>query len=348
MKTIAFVVAHFGQMRNDFDLWLHSCTLNPTVDWILFTDCGEGFEYPSNVKRYETSFETFKERLQELFDFPIALDNPRKLCDFKVAYGELLENEELKDYDFWGYCDLDIIWGDIRQFLTEDILRHYHKIGFTGNCTLLHNDLENNRLYRQKNRCGTRLYKKYFSSPSHFCFDEVGFNDIYLQTGKPFYRKVVFSNLASHRPNFAACFLPKNEQRLNHHVIYSWENGHLFHIAVASSGLIRKEFMFVHFLASRTFAIHFDGRPARFLIVPNKMLPYYPLTVPFVKAQTHTHWMTYIGQQMQTQQSILGKLSILKKIAQYNYWLRFHGHVFNYWIWTHYEGDQAGRMNLFT
>ena len=43
----------------------------------------------------------------------VTLDRPYKLCDFKPAYGFIF-GEYLKEYDYWGHCDIDIVWGDLR------------------------------------------------------------------------------------------------------------------------------------------------------------------------------------------------------------------------------------------
>jgi hypothetical protein len=37
-----------------------------------------------------------------------------------VAYGEIFANE-LHEYDFWGFSDIDLIWGNIRNFYTEEL-----------------------------------------------------------------------------------------------------------------------------------------------------------------------------------------------------------------------------------
>ena len=89
--------------------WLESCKRNPTVDFLLFTDCNSGGgEMPCNLKVYTISFSDLRERIARLYNFPIALNKPYKLCDFRPAYGHIFE-EELKVYDFWGFCDMDMI-----------------------------------------------------------------------------------------------------------------------------------------------------------------------------------------------------------------------------------------------
>jgi hypothetical protein len=63
----------------------------------------------------------------EKLGFGVNIKHSYKLCDFKPAYGfiffELIEN-----YDFWGYCDIDIIFGSIRDFITKEILESHDLI----------------------------------------------------------------------------------------------------------------------------------------------------------------------------------------------------------------------------
>ena len=104
MKKIGIVVPYYGKFPNYFALFLRSCENNPTIDWIVFTDIMEVVEYPKNVLRVQMTFQELKKWFQSKFDFPIVLDSPYKLCDYKVMTGYLF-NDYLKDYDYWGYSD---------------------------------------------------------------------------------------------------------------------------------------------------------------------------------------------------------------------------------------------------
>ena len=92
MIKIAVIIPYFGKFPNYFELFLKSCKMNPTIDWIIFTDSKENYHYPANVRRIETTFEELKSRFQKKFDFKIALDSPYKLCDYKVMTGYLFED----------------------------------------------------------------------------------------------------------------------------------------------------------------------------------------------------------------------------------------------------------------
>ncbi len=124
---ICLVIPYFGDFPNYFDLWLNSCEHNPEINFLIFTDNKEKYVYPSNVKVVNITFQELKEKIQSKFDFKICLSRPYKLCDYRPAYGYIFE-EYLKDFDFWGHCDLDVIFGNLKQFLTKDILNNYEKI----------------------------------------------------------------------------------------------------------------------------------------------------------------------------------------------------------------------------
>lgn len=60
MKSIAYVVPYFGKLPKNFQFWLLTCSQNPTIDWIIFTDDKTIFDVPPNVKLIYISFENMK------------------------------------------------------------------------------------------------------------------------------------------------------------------------------------------------------------------------------------------------------------------------------------------------
>lgn len=170
MKKICFVIPYFGKFNNYFPLFLESCKNNPTIDWLIFTDDETEYNYPENVNVEYTTFEAIRDSFRKKLGFKIALNRPYKLCDFRPAYGYLFE-KDLKKYDFWGYCDTDLIFGDIRKFFTDKILDKYDLIGYYGHCTIIRNDNKANRMFE----C-TERYKEVFKNEQNCGFDE-GLND---------------------------------------------------------------------------------------------------------------------------------------------------------------------------
>ena len=82
-------------------------------------------------------------------DFEITLSKPQKLCDYKCAYGVIFE-DYIQDYDWWGHCDLDQIFGNLNMFVTEDMLRKYDKLFSLGHLSLYKNSYKNNRIFMGK------------------------------------------------------------------------------------------------------------------------------------------------------------------------------------------------------
>jgi hypothetical protein len=109
---------------------------------------------PDNVRFFPTSLADF---YRELF-VGLGMRTERlpgyayKLCDFKPTYGAALP-QRLAGYDFWGLCDLDLIWGKIRAFYTDDLLSEFdvltsERCCMNGQCTLFRNAPAANNLFR--------------------------------------------------------------------------------------------------------------------------------------------------------------------------------------------------------
>ena len=110
MKRCILIIPYFGKFNSYFHLFLHSCRNNPDFDWLIFTDDRRNFEYPDNITVKYTTFDKIKLYIQRKFKFKIALDQPYKLCDYKIAYGDIF-SEFISGYEFWGFCDTDVIFG---------------------------------------------------------------------------------------------------------------------------------------------------------------------------------------------------------------------------------------------
>lgn len=183
MKSIALITCWYGPFPWYFPYFVFSCKFNPTVDFIIVTDNDdEIYNRPDNLKIINIKFKDLKNNFSEKLGFTVNLDYPYKLCDFKPAYGFLFP-EIVKKYDFWGISDIDIIYGDICAFITDEILDDYDVISsrhdyITGSFCLFRNKDIINRLFFE-----SRDYKTVFNSSEHFCFDECNFQFKSLNEG---------------------------------------------------------------------------------------------------------------------------------------------------------------------
>jgi len=90
----------------------------------------------------------------------------------------------IQSYSFWGYSDFDIIFGDVRSFLTETMLDDYDVFSFrpeylTGSFTIYRNEEKMNTLFMQ-----SKDYKKVFAEEKYYNFEECNFLFAPLQAGE--------------------------------------------------------------------------------------------------------------------------------------------------------------------
>lgn len=184
--SIALLVTYFGTLPNYFPFWLRSAGDNASIDFLLFTDDRAAYPYPGNVIVTYMAFGEFCRRIQAKLDAPAVVCRPYKLCDFRPMYGFLFQ-EELKGYDYWGYCDVDLIFGNIRKFLTRDILLSYDKVFPRGHISIMRNNRDSAMMFQNSGR-----YREVMSDPENCTYDERfedGINGVFLAQGKKIYQK---------------------------------------------------------------------------------------------------------------------------------------------------------------
>jgi hypothetical protein len=184
LTSIAVITCWYGKYPWYLNYFLHSCSFNPTVDFFIITDNLDVLSHkPPNVTIIHKTIATIETIANQKLGFAINIDNPYKLCDFKPAYGFLF-SDIVAGYDFWAQSDLDIIFGDIRHFLTQDFLASYDFISmrhdYTTGCFALYRNKEQMNTFFMK----SKDYRLVFSSPKHYCFDECNFAWDELTIGK--------------------------------------------------------------------------------------------------------------------------------------------------------------------
>jgi hypothetical protein len=141
---------YFGRWPEWFFLFLETCRFNQTIDWLFFTDCGAINEAPSNVRFIDMPFDEIGSRASRKLGFPVRLRTPYKLCDLKLAYGKIFE-EFTDGFEYWGFGDVDVVYGNIREALTNEMLCHdlisFHRDHISGHLCLLKNIEMNRTLY---------------------------------------------------------------------------------------------------------------------------------------------------------------------------------------------------------
>lgn len=263
MKKIAIIIPYFGRLRDDFPFFLQSVKNNPSIDVLFFTDNNFSCECP-NVKVFFMTFGEIICLFQRNFDFKIKMSQPYKLCDFRPSYGEVFK-QYLEGYDFWGYGDVDVIWGDLRNFLTDEILSKYHRIFGQGHLCFYRNLPEVNAIYRHVDQ---PTYKQVFTFDYGCAFDEYYGTSRYWDKNMSdlFYQICHYDDVDCMNLEF------RSHRRQGDNLLFSYENGKLFRIFLKQDNLVKEETMYVHFQKRK---MEVKTNPGElFIMAPNAFLPY--------------------------------------------------------------------------
>lgn len=178
------ILVFLGEWPAWFPYFLTSCAANNRYHWHIFSDSGIELPSPRNVIIHYLSRSSLDELISRKLGCAYQLSSGYKLCDLKPAYGHLFE-EFIRDYEFWGYTDLDLIYGDLSIFISDEILDSFdvitasHRI-LVGHFTLVRNSVKLVRLYRE---CPDFMEK--FRREDYAVFDEGDFaNLIYSLAGQ--------------------------------------------------------------------------------------------------------------------------------------------------------------------
>lgn len=277
MKSLVFICPYFGKMpEQHMPLWLKSCAENPSINWIIFTDDKTQYNYPSNVRVEYMSFNELKGLIQERFSFDISLQNAYKLCDFKPTYGYVF-SEYISQFKYWGYCDMtDCIFGNLRKFITDELLENNDKIGFLGHMTIYRNTEEICKRFFLAENMGFKL-QKILGASENKAFDELpeyGINSIYKHFGfkeariDNIYYDIVPIEYAFRRAEYIGYeYTPAKRTQM----IFEWNRGELFAIKIKNNKIERQEIGYVHF-QKRKMQREFEMIPDQYIIVPNRFV----------------------------------------------------------------------------
>jgi Family of unknown function (DUF6625) len=261
VPSLRLIAPHFGPRPAYFPLVLRSMARNPDVSWLLITDEPVP-DAPANVAVIGCEFADLAKRIQAHFEFDISLERPYKICDFRPAFGEIFA-DELAGYDFWGHCDIDLVFGRIRDHLPPQAYEA-DKILIQGNFALYRNTAEAARWYRHE--VGKVSYRKAMTSPAAEHFDEMaGIYYVLEDLGvRVWYEKVIF-DLSFHRYRTRAEDPPGRDPRR-----YAWEDGEVCEYRLDRGRVRRRTALLIH-LQKRTMRAPSDEVLAadRFWIGPN-------------------------------------------------------------------------------
>lgn len=160
-----------------FDYFIETFSKNKDVHLKIFTNLPyEHYQIKSDcVTFYSLSFNSFIALSQKKLNLKLKNFYPYKICDLKPSFGLIFE-DYLPEYDYWGYCDADMIIGNLSKFFTDENLASYEVVttgGIPGYMIVYRNNEKMKFLFQK-----SPDYLKVYEDSQNWRFDECGKNGI--------------------------------------------------------------------------------------------------------------------------------------------------------------------------
>lgn len=238
---IAIIGIYYGTFPDWMPYWLKSCEDNETIDFLLVTDI-KNIDVPKNVHIIDISMSELKKIAEKKLEMDISLEKPYKLCAFKPVYGKIL-SDYIKNYDYWGHCDFDMIFGDIRYYIDKYDLNQYDKFLPLGHLALYRNTEKVNNYYKLPgSKCGD--YEYVFRSKENIGFDETyGIYSIYKYNKLPMFSKRIFAEIKTYHERFRVKFREINY----YNQVFYYENGKVYRAYKKKGKIYIQEYIYIHF-----------------------------------------------------------------------------------------------------
>ncbi|WP_057906502.1 DUF6625 family protein [Ligilactobacillus araffinosus] len=257
MNKVAMIIPYIGKFPKYFDTTIYTYSKNQNIDWFFFTD--QPIEkYNGKYKNIffnKITLEEIKYRAEIVSGKrDIECDAPYKLCDYRPLYGEIF-NKYVSDYQYWGYCDIDTVFGDIEKFINGPIQKEYDKIGNWGHFTIIRNTPEINHRYMlsiKENGHQINLFNKMTETNDATYFDETsGINKIYQYYGfenyinKDLCGDILYENLD----------LYSNDKRFvkSRRMCFLWNKGKTYLIYKNKGKILFNEYGYIHLQKRKVF-----------------------------------------------------------------------------------------------
>ena len=282
---LALICTYFGNLPSHMFIWLETCKYNPNVNFLLITDDHTKFELPRNVKIIYWTFDMLEKRIKTKFDFPICIkESPFKICDFRPLYGYIF-SDYLEAYDFFGQCELDMLFGNIKKFITDETMSKYKKLLYLGHLTIYKNDNSLLNSLQIPFKSGKTYYD--LLQKSYLCnldeqFHENSINTLFQENNIPIYAGAN-DYIADIMPGYYEFRLCRYYANLKIQIekpmkqIFIWNKGTLIRSYLKNAKCFNQEFLYMH-IQKRNMEIKIDEnkllKDEKFAIVPNEFIPF--------------------------------------------------------------------------
>lgn len=127
---------------------------NPQIHLKIFSDCSfDAYQsYRSrNVEFHPLRAKEFSQLIAQTTGLKVDRLSSQQLASLRPAFGTIFA-DYLKGFKFWGYCQIEMIFGDLDYFLSPERLAEADllmtRLGWAGEMMFYRNSLPINSLYR--------------------------------------------------------------------------------------------------------------------------------------------------------------------------------------------------------
>lgn len=272
VNRICLFFPYFGKFNNYFNLWLLSASKNSLIDFYIITD--NAYRLEKNMKNIfiiNKTLKDIKKMANNILGFNCSLDKPYKLCDYKPLYN-LIFNDICKDYDYWGYGDMDIVFGDLNSFVQSEMFSNKLCIFRLGHLSFFKNDESINDI---RSLVSSKIIKYVFSTSSICFFDEREYSRYSLIQKK--YPDKVFDDyklIADISPVYSYLWAPERQytKDIPNEYIFNYKDGKIKGYHLENTKLIEEKFLYIHLMRRKMINKVKSGNA--FLICPNRFIEY--------------------------------------------------------------------------
>jgi len=265
-NKLAILVVWFGKFPCSIEMWADSAKYQD-VDFIFITDQLQP-EYCKKFQWINMSMDELIIKIKDRLKIEINIKHAYKLCDFRPAFGHIFE-DLIFSYDYWGYCDLDMVFGSLKSFLEIALENNPDKIFSRGSLSFYKNSPEINSLYTSEflSSQGFCSYKEIFNDEKSCAFDEAhGIFKIFREK-----KMNIFNNQSMIDITVDSIyFKPNNSKKYLVH-LFIYHQGHIYNlVSDYSKDLVNKykivEVSYIHFQKRSIDFSLFQDKKAFYLI----------------------------------------------------------------------------------
>jgi len=219
---------------------------NPSIDWIVIGDTMPCSPVPVNVKFVFLSLNEFIDTIAKKLKTEVFIKSSYDLARLKPMFGYCLQ-EYFLGYDFWGHVDLDVIFGDLRTFLPDNVLSSNDRIYCRGHLSIYRNTPEVNSCF-MRHAPGAPCYKDILNYNNLCAFDEWdGIWKIFRYCRLNQYHNEVIADIVQPTKYKNTKFETTELQNYPSQIFY-WHEGKTFQAYYhREGGLFDREVAYVHF-----------------------------------------------------------------------------------------------------